>query len=301
MARINIDDSIFTDTRFLKLVVHLGSMPAALGHLCHAWIVAQRYYLTESRMIPRTAWDAQELHGALIDVGLAEVVGDHVRMKGSDAQFAWLLQRSNAGRLGGAKPKASDRKRPLTTESGRLTDGSGSKPLSLSLSHKPKIKNLKSILTEHEKPKTGDAGLRPETAVAVSPVEAQEKFLIPEQPKAAGQGKAESAQWLIAAWIKAFQLRFPGQRPAELSDPKVIGQMRLFARTIENRDRVAELMQIFFQIEDDWFKKRGWAFETFRANLNRIGQARDAGEDVSGSGVNWAKLRAEFESRGEIE
>jgi hypothetical protein len=109
VARINVEDSIHSDARFIKLIVKMGSRPLAFGELLLAWIVAQKWYLTGSRMIPISEWKRQELNDALIDCGLAEVRGDFVRMAGADDQFKWLLTASQNG-----KKKTSSKNNSLT-------------------------------------------------------------------------------------------------------------------------------------------------------------------------------------------
>ena len=61
VARINIEDSIFKDSRFIKLTIRMGDFHKALGALVHAWIVAQKWYLTPERMIPKSEWKEQDL------------------------------------------------------------------------------------------------------------------------------------------------------------------------------------------------------------------------------------------------
>lgn len=107
MARINIEESILKDRRFVKFMLAVGDQDKALGALFRAWMVAQKWYLIGDRMIPLEEWDKQELLPGLIEVGLAEKVGaDRVRMRGADEQFGWLLQRANAGKKGGVATAA---------------------------------------------------------------------------------------------------------------------------------------------------------------------------------------------------
>jgi hypothetical protein len=114
MARINIEDSIYKDIRFTKLLLKCGSLDSALGALLRAWSLAQRYYLTETRMIPISEWNRQEINNAIIDVGLAEKIGEFIRICGADNQFSWLLQKSEAGK--------KTKKRTLTNDQRTLTN-----------------------------------------------------------------------------------------------------------------------------------------------------------------------------------
>lgn len=106
MARINIEDSLYRDNRFINLYIKLNSFEAAIGALVRVWSVAQDWYLTENKMIPVGEWKKQGLNDAVIEVGLAEITDGFIRVSGADKQFSWLYQKVEAGRRGGlAKSK----------------------------------------------------------------------------------------------------------------------------------------------------------------------------------------------------
>lgn len=98
MARINIEQSLHTDARFDELKVKMGSRFAAMGALIYAWSVAQEYFLINGGKIPLSEWEKQRLPNEIIDVGLATRCDEFVTMSGVEKQFAWLKQRSQAGR-----------------------------------------------------------------------------------------------------------------------------------------------------------------------------------------------------------
>jgi hypothetical protein len=101
VARVNIEPSIFQDHRFVQLCIKTQDMDRALGMLVRSWVVAQKWYITPEKMIPLDEWKKQDLSDLVIEVGLAEKVGDFVRLLGADEQFAWLTQRVESGRKGG--------------------------------------------------------------------------------------------------------------------------------------------------------------------------------------------------------
>lgn len=105
MARINIEDSLYRDGRFINLFLKLKSMETAIGALVRVWSVAQKWYLIDDGMIPFDEWTKQGLNDLVIEVHLAERVGDFVRVCGADEQFAWLKQKVEAGRKGGIARK----------------------------------------------------------------------------------------------------------------------------------------------------------------------------------------------------
>lgn len=132
MARINIEDSIFKDVRFFKLFALCNNdFDKTLGLLVRAWILAQKHYLkTDHRLIPLDEWNQETDFQKLIEVKLSEIKPDGVYVCGSNEQFKWLLQRSDAGKRG-----VIAKKNKLATVSDRLATADGSKPLTLSLTH----------------------------------------------------------------------------------------------------------------------------------------------------------------------
>ena len=151
LARINVEDSLFKDNRFFKLAQKIGGLDAALGAIVRAWSLAQKWYLTPERMIPMSEWRDQEISDLIIDVGLAEKIGEKIRIKGADQQFAWLLQRSDAGKTGGINSGVA--RREIIKESAKRSQAepSGAKPLtlspspSLSLTHSLTQKKIKHV------------------------------------------------------------------------------------------------------------------------------------------------------------
>ena len=119
LARINIEQCIWTDHRFINLCMKTGNIDQALGSLVRAWMIAQQWYLKDDRLIPSSEWEKQNLPEALFEVGLASRnETGRVRMAGSEEQFGWLLQRSEAGKRGGG----SNRKKGATVDASRSTE-----------------------------------------------------------------------------------------------------------------------------------------------------------------------------------
>lgn len=271
MARLNIEDSIFKDNRFMKLVVARGGLEAALGALVHAWIIAQKYYLTESKAIPWEEWEARELSHDLINAGLAVREGDFVTMRGADEQFSWLRQRVEAGRRGGLKKQENSlavaKRSPSKT---KQTLPSSSSSFSYSYSNNKEFTHTSYV---------GEQGSPPTDLV---------KNLENQKPPARGkrtEAQNDRIRRFVAAYVKAYKTRFgEGARPEDLSDPKVRGQIAQFAADHPDVDRACELVQVYFQMDEKWFKQKGYDFFTFRNNLALVGQAVDSG---SPTGMNW--------------
>ena len=144
MARINIEDSLYKEKRFEKLMLKLGGRRAALGALVEAYMLAQKHYLNEAndRLIPFEEWAREEIAPEILECGLAERRDKGIYLKGSETQFGWLKQRSDSGKtvsqkkLDSLAKNRSKRwpKKIRTDQNGIRTDVNGSEPLSLSLS-----------------------------------------------------------------------------------------------------------------------------------------------------------------------
>ncbi len=129
MARINIEDSLWADDRFLVLVEKTGNRASAIGAVMIAFKTAQRFWVPDERPIPAVQFRSIPFAADLLSCGLAEEVenGDFVYIKGTKNQFAWLLQHSKAGR--GNKGKKL--KRRETAVVGDERHMNGREPLTL--------------------------------------------------------------------------------------------------------------------------------------------------------------------------
>lgn len=117
--RVNIDDSIYRDPRFLDLCHQFaGDRFRALGALVVAWDLAQRFYLkSEHHNIPREEWLKQGLPKEILKCGLAhEDERGNIRVAGRDKYCEHLEKLQKAGKIGGLQ-KASNAKLKLASPS----------------------------------------------------------------------------------------------------------------------------------------------------------------------------------------
>ena len=110
MARINIDDAIYRDDSFIKLILKVQSKRIALGMIVEAFSLAQKFYLKpeSDRLIPFDEWKRNGIADELLEVGLAEVRETGIYVRGSSEQFDWLVVRAEAGRKGGKKTQENN-------------------------------------------------------------------------------------------------------------------------------------------------------------------------------------------------
>lgn len=147
MARINIEDSLFKDERFAELMLALGSRTLALGSIVESFILAQKHFSTtvNDRLIPFNEWQRIKHGDQLVVCGLAEVRDAGVYVKGSKENFAWIIQRSEAGK-NSARIK---QQRKSTTVASRSTEEHGSQPLPLPLPLSPSLPLSHSLSQTH--------------------------------------------------------------------------------------------------------------------------------------------------------
>lgn len=172
MPRINIEDSLYTDNRFIELCIKCGGRSKALGELVSMWLVAQKFYLSHGE-IPNAVWVTQNLSEDIVICGLAIRTKTGVQARGQDEQFAWLLARRSAGQKSAKarksskgtaqpKPRTAVRETPNTAR----TAPNESQPLPLSLSLSPSLSLsqslplAQSLKKEEEKENTSPAGFK---------------------------------------------------------------------------------------------------------------------------------------------
>lgn len=106
MARINIEDSLWSDDSFLRFLIRVGDEEKAVGTFALAVKLAQRYWCPGKGLVPLEKWNESATRAAMIECRLAEVREGGVYLRGAEDQFGWWFQRQDAGRKGG-RPKAT--------------------------------------------------------------------------------------------------------------------------------------------------------------------------------------------------
>lgn len=255
MARINIEDSLFRDTRFLNLCVKLGSPAVALGEIVFAYIEAQKFHL-KNGAIPESVWADKRLNYAIIEVGLAEVTPKGVRIKGQDEAFKWLVSAS----AGGSKKSPK------------------------------KLKNLKQNNRSDFGAKTE---VRPKSAEALTPTPTLTLNLTPTPDQVTqnlknefNQVKPDSpmANEVIGLYYNLWKEKY-GSKP-----PLTGKHFSLIKNIVKTNgvDRTSELLKAYFQMPDAYFIKRRHDVESFNGNLNQIAHFGDTGTVITNQQVRQA-------------
>jgi len=145
MSRLNIEERLFKDDRWGKLVIKIGDMQYALGVISYAWMVAQENWLKFNKQgIPKSIWIKKHCRQEIIEAEMAEDRGDYIYMKGSSEQFRWLEQRQLAGVRGGIASGKSKREIIEETAKRSLSGSKRCKP-SFSFSNKKCILDKSNI------------------------------------------------------------------------------------------------------------------------------------------------------------
>jgi len=264
MSRINIEDSLFKDGRFIELAIKMGSRHSALGAVVEAFILAQEFFLNKesNRMIPLNEWKRRKAVDLVIDAGLAEIRGEFVYVCGAEKQFSWLIQRQDAGLLGGRK-KSNAIKHTMnkTTESGTLTTESGSNPLTLT--HSLSLTHSHIQTQAHSQNTVSEKKLKKQKAAASTDVD-------------------NVGQKLVAVYCELWKKRYntnPPLKPSDTKNLKSFGKENGFERT-EN------LLQSYFKMPDAFFIKKRHDLATFLYNLSSIAAFAESGKVISNNEVN---------------
>lgn len=84
-------------------------------------------------------------------------------------------------------------------------------------------------------------------------------------------------QEFIGIYVKAFKKKYPDGRPT--LHGKAQGQIKRFLKDYPF-ERACDLIQVYFQMEEQWFETKAFDFSTFLENLQKIELALDTGKQV---------------------
>lgn len=254
MARINIEDSILKDDRFTDLCIKTGSRIMALGIVCEAFILGQRYFLNEEsgRFIPLNEWKRKEALGLLIDVGLAEVRELGVYIKGSEKHFAWLLQKQNAGKRGG-RPNQNKQQEKKADALSRKAEESGEKPPYSFL-------------------------LPPSSFLLSQALAPEDKYMAQKTKKPANRKLGAE---VVGAYCDAWKLRY-GTSPH--IQPKDAKHLKSFAESA-GLAKAKTMIGAFLTMTESWFITKRHDIPTFLNNLNAVTQFMENGRNLTSADV----------------
>ena len=118
MARINIDDDLYSQSAWFELLIETKCPNKSLGALVRAWSVAQKFWFPNREPIPHETWRSEKLSDELIRAGFAMETDDGFYMTNNETRFQWLFDASEKGKKGGERSAASKKARQAQINQG---------------------------------------------------------------------------------------------------------------------------------------------------------------------------------------
>lgn len=115
MARLNIEQSLFSDPLFWKLIKEVGNHHEAIGLLIEFWFTAQKYWIKDRSLVPKQVFEDIENHEKLLQTKWAIAEKHGIYARGSEDQFAWIEAKVKAGQRGGLKSAELRKNRHLAS------------------------------------------------------------------------------------------------------------------------------------------------------------------------------------------
>ena len=298
MARLNIEDSIWNDPRYWQLEQKLGKLGAS--QLFVFWKTAQAYWSNGKKLVPEKAFRLAGFSEEIINCELAERRPDGIYAKGAKKHFQWYFdsaeKRKTAGRIGGIKSAEKRLEKhgsavPMNASNSvkthieemaeanpKQTEANSSKPKQTEAnSSKPKVSSSSSSSSSEKNKEKNSYFVRGNTTEATSEAN-QLALATPKPPRIIPDehlGKKTSTA--IATYVKAYQQRY-GKNAKPQIIGKTAGQFKTLAKDIPS-ERLCQLIEVYLQMEDPWFVKKGHDVNTLLTNIQKIALALDTGDE----------------------
>jgi len=159
MARLNLEESLWSDPRTMRLIAKIGDEDKAIGILVRAFRLAQKYWCNKEnpkQYIHPEAFLNEKLE-ILIDINWAKKYETGYYIHGSESNFSWWFQRVEAGRNGGIA-KASGAKRKLAEAKQNVASSSSSS--SSSLEHNTIAQQVEQLYKEYPRKEGKTKGIQ---------------------------------------------------------------------------------------------------------------------------------------------
>ena len=311
MARLNVEDSLFSDIRYQLLVGRLGDPFKALGCVVMAYRLAQRHWVPDKKGIPIKEWELYSFPEDLEQVGIVKRrLADpstglaEIYVSGSESNFAWLIQKTEAGRLGGQKKEKNKKtsarlkvEKKLAKSSVELAESSGAYPLTLTLTPSLTLSKNKERITRDAR----DPICQVQTENAV-PQDNESQNISDEatpSPDTSGLQALCRSSW--QAYVAAFQKRY-GIEP--LRNAKVNAQVKKFCQDVGADAPL--VLEFYLSHNESFYLANQHAFGFALTNSSQLYTQFKRGRAVTRSDVKAFEkhdaLRAQIEriERGEI-
>jgi hypothetical protein len=294
MARINIEECWWSDPRRSKLIRLLGGdTRKADGLAIEAWRLAQEFWKHDRKLVPLGHFEALEDSQFLIEAGLVKVIGDQVYVRGSSQYLEWVKEQRDIAVEAGKKSAEERRKRfgsaqPGADKNTNIFERNSNETRTPSNGIEPSVSGSVSDSGSSKNTNTYSVGEKADAFSLVPENLSSEKKLTKVQKKALKSEEEKKAGALakrfIATYVKAYQKTYPakggGPPPRPDLRDKVQGQIKTYLAQVPI-DRACELIQVYCQMEDQWFRTKCHDFGSFIENQNKVSLALDTGTDGS--------------------
>ena len=98
MARINIEDSLFSDSVFIKLCVLMKNQDKALGAWVRCCRLAQSFWKHDKKLIPIEVYEFNKFPPQLEASGLVTRCENGFYFHGSEKNFSWIFSKVENGK-----------------------------------------------------------------------------------------------------------------------------------------------------------------------------------------------------------
>jgi hypothetical protein len=263
-ARINVDGEFFADPRLDVLREAIGK-EEAIGAVVYLWSLGQSYWKREEK-IPLHVFELVRFGSELVRAGFARLDDDGVYCYGARERWHFLLAPKENGKKGG-KASAESRKLKFGTAipvnaSNQTRSETEAESSEIRSKPKPSFSSSSSLSTK-ESPSEG--------AGAPAQLTLEQKT-----------GKA------FGLFIELFKAKY-GAAPSR--GDKGIQALKRVVKS-EGLDRTSQLLQVFLQMQTDWFQERAHDLVTFENNINKISIALASGHEMTHmSERDWEEIR----------
>lgn len=271
MPRINIEDSLFKDRRYINLILLVGDADKALGMIVNAWVVAQVFWMKNKSPIPEKEFAKHSLSSALIECGLATKNEDgSIYMRGSEKQFSWLKQRQESGRKGGLKSKRNSLSVAKRGKAGLSGSKRGQPSSSFSSSFSSSVSDCLNPATPP-----------PPTAPAPSANST-------ESPTTdSGRSESEEVSKAIAIFCQEYKRRYSVNYRMTGKDVGIIKRM-LSSVGLPVFER---LCVAYVDMPDQWFLTRRHDLVTFESSFAKVSQFEQSGRTITRAEIDQIDRR----------
>jgi hypothetical protein len=116
MARLNIEESLFSDECFLQLSILLKSEIKAIGYFVQVAMLAQFHWKHGKKLIPKSVYKLKKFPRALIESGMIREMENGYYLHGSAKNFEWIVKKVENGKKGGRPSQVVEKNTKQETE-----------------------------------------------------------------------------------------------------------------------------------------------------------------------------------------